>query len=104
MTLVLEARAMPPQPTIPLEWQELVVMSKDVISPSCNKPVDAVSHENVSCLICFQIQNDLSQEALLAEFGAVRLWSDFDRHQREGHEKEESAKQSLRNLGSEAGN
>jgi hypothetical protein len=51
------------------------------------KPNGEKSNENVPCLICVQLETGISQEAFLAEFGAVRLWNDSKRHQQEAHEK-----------------
>jgi hypothetical protein len=38
------------------------------------------------CIICFAIEHEVSQEILLAEFGAVALWQAQARHDSENHQ------------------
>jgi hypothetical protein len=56
----------------------------NTVEPSIKPPEKLL--QNNPCLICFGNQNSVTQEILLAEFGATKLWDSFDRHQREGHE------------------
>jgi hypothetical protein len=41
---------------------------------------------NLPCLLCLQQKYNVSQELLIAEFGAVALWQAQKLHEDEGHE------------------
>ena len=66
-------------------------MSEDNTVQPSNNACESILEENIRCLICFGNVNDVSREMLLGEFGATRLWDDFARHQKEGHDREENS-------------
>ena len=64
-------------------------MCEDNTVQASNNACERILVQNPPCLICFANLNGVSQEMLLAEFGATRLWDDFATHQKEGHDREE---------------
>lgn len=45
-----------------------------------------------ACIICFAKEHGITQDVLLSEFGATRIWLDSARHEREKHASQKKEK------------